>query len=82
MTFNADRNVYFNPTLSIGKVAFGGGKSLEDWRKMGKDIHSVYANPQFRDATARDFRLLPESPAFCLGFVDFDQCDIGPKPQR
>ena len=30
-------------------------------------------------AAGRDFRLSPESPAFKLGFVDFDQGDIGPR---
>ena len=46
---------------------------------MGKDIHSVYADPLFGNAAGRDFRLSPESPAFKMGFVDFDQSDIGPR---
>ena len=77
MTFVADRNVYFNPALSVGDVKFGGGRSLDAWRKMGKDINSVYADPLFKDAAGRDFRLKPESPAFKTGFVDFNQSDIG-----
>ena len=77
MTFTADRNVYFNPVLSVDNVKFGGGRSLDAWRKMGKDINSVYADPLFKDAAGRDFRLKPESPAFKMGFVDFDQSDVG-----
>ena len=82
VTFKADRNVYFNPGLSVDKVAFGQGKSFAEWRKSGKDVHSVYADPLFEDAAGRDFRLRPDSPAFRLGFVDFDQSDIGPKQQN
>ena len=78
VTFKADRNVYFNPMLSVDKVKFGGGRSFDAWRKMGKDINSVYADPLFKDAAGRDFRLKPESPAFKMGFVDFDQSDVGP----
>jgi len=79
VTFIADRNVYFNPTLTVEAVKFGGDRSLDAWRKMGKDIHSVYDDPLFGNAAGRDFRLSPESPAFKMGFVDFDQSDIGPR---
>ena len=82
VTFIADRNVYFNPALAVEEVKFGGGKSLEEWRKMGKDVHSLYADPLFCDAAGRDFRLKPESPAFKTGFVDFDQSDIGQRNAR
>ena len=82
VTFVADRNVYFNPALSVGDVKFGGGRSLDAWRKMGKDINSVYADPLFKDAAGRDFRLKPESPAFKMGFVNFDQSDIGQRKAR
>ncbi len=79
VTFVADRNVYFNPSLTVDEVKFGNGKSLDAWRKMGKDVNSLYADPLFKDAAGRDFRLRPESPAFKTGFVDFDQFDIGPR---
>jgi hypothetical protein len=63
--------------LTVDQVEFGNGMSLEAWRKMGKDVCSVYADPLFMDAARRDFRLKPGSPAFKTGFVDFDQSDIG-----
>jgi hypothetical protein len=69
--------VYFNPLLSLDQVRFGNGMSLAAWRRMGKDVHSVYADPLFMDAARRDFRLRPGSPALKTGFVDFDQSDIG-----
>ena len=80
VTFKADRNVYFNPGLSEDKVVFDGGKNFDAWRTAGKDVRSVYADPLFKDASRRDFRLLPGSPAFSLGFVDFDQYAVGPRP--
>ena len=80
VTFKANRNVYFNPNLSVTNVVFGNGKTLAAWRKMGKDADSLYADPLFADAAKRDFRLKPGSPALKLGFVPFDQDDVGPRP--
>ena len=82
ITFTVDRNVYFNPTIPVEKAVFGNGRNLDAWRKAGKDVHSVYSDPLFKDAERRDFRLSPESPAFKLGFVDFDQGDVGVRKQR
>ena len=81
-TFVADRNVYFNPGRIADCAVFGNGKSLVEWRDAGKDVHSAYADPLFRDADGRDFRLAPDSPAFRLGFVAFDQSDVGPMEGR
>ena len=78
-TFAANRNVYFKPGAAVESVAFGGGRSWADWRKLGKDGESVYADPLFADAAKRDFRLKSDSPVWALGFVDFDQSDVGPR---
>ncbi len=56
--------------------------SLEEWRKMGHDAHSLVADPQIEDVRRGDFRLKPGSPAFLLGFVPIDQGSIGPREAR
>jgi len=50
----------------------------DEWRALGKDEHSVLADPLFADAAAHDFRLKPESPALALGFQPIPVEKIGP----
>jgi hypothetical protein len=38
------------------------------WRKLGFDVHSVIADPKFRNPKQDDYRLQPGSPALKLGF--------------
>jgi hypothetical protein len=73
-----DWNVYYNPTLKLDEVQFN-GLTFEQWRKAGKDVHSVYADPLFVDAERFDFRLKPESPALALGFRPIDVSTVGPR---
>jgi hypothetical protein len=44
---------------------------------MGKDPHSLIADPRFVDAAAGDYRLQPDSPAFALGFEPIPIDQIG-----
>ncbi len=67
--FEMDYNLYFN--ASGAAVGFA-GMTLEQWRKMGKDTHSIIADPMFVDADGYDFRLRPGSPAEKIGFKPFD----------
>lgn len=80
-TFEMDWNVYFNPGLKAEAVKFGEG-SFEEWKKRGKDVHSVYADPMFENAEAFDFRLKPSSPALAMGFRPIDLSKVGPRPAR
>ena len=45
---------------------------LDEWKRRGIEIGGVVANPCFVDAPNHDFRLKPDSPAFGLGFREWD----------
>jgi hypothetical protein len=77
-TFDMDYNVYYNPRLSPEEMDFNGG-SFEEWKKRGKDTHSLCVDPRFVDAEHHDFRLQPDSPAFKLGFQAIDVSTVGPR---
>ena len=77
-TFEMDWNVYFNPKQKLDQVKFAGG-TWEAWRKRGKDVHSLYVDPQFMDVAKFDFRLKPTSPALKLGFRPIDMSTVGPR---
>ena len=44
---------------------------IDEWRTVGFDKNSIFADPMFQDAENGDYRLKPESPAFNLGFKEF-----------
>ena len=55
---------------------------MEGWQAMGYDIHSIIADPKFRDLAAFDFTLESDSPAWALGFEPIDLGDVGPRPEE
>lgn len=52
--------------------------TLEQWRELGFDTHSLFADPCFTDPQNDDYTLRPESPALSLGIESFDLKDVGP----
>lgn len=54
----------------------GAGKareySLDEWRELGFDGHSVFADPMFTNPANNDYTLKPGSPALRLGFKNFE----------
>ncbi len=57
--------------------------SFEEWKKIRpNDMNTVIADPMFRDVKALDFTLDPKSPAYKLGFENFDLSDVGPRPKE
>lgn len=44
----------------------------DEWRKMGRDKDSLFADPLFEDIAKRDFRLKPNSPAVKINFKPWD----------
>jgi hypothetical protein len=53
--------------------------SLDNWRRMGLDAHTQFADPLFVDRENHDYRLKPDSPALALGFQEIDTSQIGLK---
>ena len=45
--------------------------SLDEWRELGFDRHSVFADPLFVDPSNNDYRVKPESLALTVGFENF-----------
>jgi hypothetical protein len=73
---------YFRPDLS---AHYGEGyenipRTLDEWRSLGQDPNSLIADPMFVDRQAHDYRLLPESPAFDVGFESINIDEVGPRP--
>jgi hypothetical protein len=60
----------------VARVTLRGGErrkySLEEWRQLGFDRHSVFADPMFVDPANNDYRVKPGSPALALGFRNFE----------
>lgn len=81
--FASDHNLFWG---CGGELRSDNGSNEEDkldldaLRAAGLDRHSVVADPCFVDFAARDFRLLPESPAFALGIKPLDVSAVGPRP--
>lgn len=71
---SADHNLYFN-TADPG----WGQRHLDAQRPFGIEQHSTDADPQFRDPVRDDFGLMPNSPAFTLGFQPIDISKVGPR---
>ena len=51
--------------------------SLEEWRALGFDRNSVFADPMFVDPANNDYRVQPDSPALQLGFKNFAMGEWG-----
>ena len=54
-----------------------GQAAMRKFAAHGADAHSVSADPLFVNPGQGDFRVRPESPAFKIGFRNFDMTDFG-----
>lgn len=81
-----DYNVYYSlPAKSAIAVKLRGATkngfepmmTLKAWKRKGLDLHSVAANPQFKDFERMDLRLKDKSPAFKMGFKEFPLDEFG-----
>ncbi len=80
----SDYNLFWKdkgPIFVTGAPSAGMGYGeLEEWKKIlhnKYDQHSIVADPLFVDASQRDYRLQPDSPALALGFQDITIGAIG-----
>ncbi|MDF2685006.1 MAG: hypothetical protein K0S55_187 [Clostridia bacterium] len=81
-----DLNLYYDLTGScIFSKEDGKEMTLSEVQLLGCDLHSVIADPLFKDIKSlsnkdiNDFTLAENSPAFALGFKAIDLSDVGPK---
>lgn len=56
-----------------------GQAAMRKFAAHGADAHSISADPLFVNPGQGDFRVRPESPAFKIGFRNFDMTDFGVK---
>ena len=74
--FISDRNKFIAAVHDLNK-----GKdydyTIDEWRKLGFDKHSVYGDPMFVNAEEDDYTVRNNSPALKLGFKNFDMNDFG-----
>lgn len=92
--FDCDWNLYFNPARKLDDLIWAKLRPAAEpprdpappqpvgwaaWRERGKDRHSLYADPRFKDPEGGDFTLAPDSPAFALGFRPIDLSTVGPR---
>jgi hypothetical protein len=76
----ADNNLYY---CTAGKPHFlvnGKKLSFKQWQALGRDQHSLVADPRFKNLARRDLTLAGNSPAFKLGFRAIDLAGVGPRP--
>ena len=76
----ADGNLYFNTAGRPSFLMAGRKYSFKQWQALGRDRHSLVANPKFRNLAKRDLSLAKDSPAFKLGFKAIDISSVGPRP--
>ncbi|MEG2066245.1 MAG: right-handed parallel beta-helix repeat-containing protein [Tannerellaceae bacterium] len=69
-----DKNCFWNPTTQKQDFL---GLSFSEWKKLGKDKHSILADPLFIDPTNFDFRFKSIKTAKQIGFKPFDYSRAG-----
>ncbi|MDP3849833.1 MAG: right-handed parallel beta-helix repeat-containing protein [Luteolibacter sp.] len=70
-------NIYWN---YAGKPFRFMSKTFAEWQAGGQDAGSLNVDPLFEDPVHGNFRLKKTSPAFALGFKEFDIAAAGLEP--
>ena len=74
--YHMNKNVYWD---ARGQAVTFAGRGLAEWQQQGQDTESVVADPRFANAGNYDFTVLPESPAWKLGWKAIDMATVGPR---
>lgn len=69
-----DRNCYWD---TRGKEPVFYGHAFAEWKKLGRDVHSVVADPLFLDPKNHDFRFRNRSVLRKINFKPFDYSQAG-----
>lgn len=69
-----DRNCFWD--VRIKNIDFQ-GYSFDEWKKLGKDKHSIIADPLFMNPKCFDFRFRSERVVRKIGFKPFDYSRAG-----
>jgi hypothetical protein len=69
-----DNNIYWDTRT---KDIMFGDATFSEWKRSGKDPHSIIADPQFVNPYGYDFRLKSKSVVKKIDFVPFDFSKAG-----
>lgn len=72
--FLADSNSYWDTRTK--DIRFG-NQTFAEWQKSGKDIHSVIADPDFKNVEKKDFEITNKSLLSTIGFTPFNTATVG-----
>jgi hypothetical protein len=77
--FSSNGNVYFAAPGSL-PLNFPLNMTLEEWRTTsGNDLTSVISDPLLLDPQHGDYTVMPDSPAWALGWQAIDTTLVGPR---
>ncbi|MCP5116490.1 MAG: hypothetical protein GY953_37150, partial [bacterium] len=74
-----DNNLYWIVNTKEFRLA---GNTWDQWRDLGYDRHSVFADPLFVDPLGGDYRVKENSPALEIGFRNFPMTGFGHQMTR
>lgn len=73
--YKMDNNIYWDMRNPNPLFA---GRTWEEWKQAGNDVHSEVADPDFVSPLSYDFRFNSSSPALTMGFRPIDVHSVGP----
>ncbi len=75
--FEIDHNIYFDTRAQAMRPPLDGTLKFADWQALGRDVHSLFLDPQFVAPEKGNFRFRPKSPALQFGFHPPDLREVG-----